>query len=192
LEQVGFLDDEEVATRFTMMGGELCVNGLLAAATAMQTRSGVIIGSNNLRVTFSKSDWQTKISLSLTYRKESLADENVVLFDSIGYVVDSRAPVMVGLKETLKRKCEIWDVPAFGHVQAYGNQIRPYVFVRNTDSLIAETACGSGSIAAYVSTDAGDARLLVDIYQPTGKPIRIQRSNESCSFTISARVDRIA
>ncbi len=168
------------------------MNGLLAAATAMQAISGVIIGPNNLKVAFSKSDWQTKISLPLTYRKESLADENVVLFDSIGYLVDTRPPVMAGLKETLKRNCEMWNVPAFGYVQVYGNQIRPYVFVRNTDSLVAETACGSGSIAAYVSTDAGDTRSLVDIYQPTGKPIRIQRLNEPCSFTISARVDRIA
>lgn len=191
-EQVGFLEDEAAVPRLTMMGGELCINGLLAAATAMGERDGVIIGPNELRVTFSKNEGLTSICLPLAYQKKSIDDQTVVLFDSIGYVVSSRAPILIGLKEELKDKCGVWNMPAFGYVQSYGNQIRPYVYVRDTDSLVAETACGSGSVAAYVTTDAGYAGSLVNMYQPTRQPIRIQRTNQQNSFTISARVDRIA
>ena len=74
-------------------------------------------------------------------------------------------------------------VPAFGIIEYDAKQIYPSIYVAKTNSLMRESACGSGSIAANLLYREETIR------QPTGEDIKVVRKDNE--FTVSANVKKV-
>lgn len=189
IEQVGYLSDELRPPIFTMMGNELSVNGLLAAAKDLRFANGSIVGVGGLAVNFRDTPGQTSITLPLKHDIEKRGNETVITFGAIGYIVSATELTKENLRKRMQEECEARKLPAFGYIWSYLNLIRPYVYVKETDSLVAETACGSGSVAAYIAAAMGGLRAPSDVVQPSGEAITVWlRDSVEQIFTISAGV----
>jgi hypothetical protein len=189
VEQVGYLLDELSPPVFAMMGNELSVNGLLAAARDMQLSGGNIVGVGDMVVDFQNTLKQTSITLPLKYNIEKSDNDTTIVFEAIGYIINATEPTKENLKKRMQEECEARKLPAFGYVWSYLNLIRPYVYVKETDTLVAETACGSGSVAAYIAASMGGLQAPADVVQPSGKTITVQmQDRKEYIFTISAVV----
>jgi hypothetical protein len=174
-EQVGFVTEGESPT-LAMMGGELCVNALLALASCSAAPRGIMHTASLLQpVSYTQKGNQIVIELMLPYSKE----DSLVLFEGIGYVCTQ--DVFVPPKEVFHDLTVQHKVPAFGFV-SYDNHscIVPVVYVAQTQSLIHETACGSGSIALFLVTG------ITEVIQPTGEYIRVLKKGDA--FLVEAAV----
>lgn len=180
-EQVGFISDKEGVPTLEMMGDELCVNGTIAFAFKLGG-TGVLRASGiRDNVEYKNTLGETSITFPLSYRRE----EDVILFDGIGYLCtrDGNGLVQSRLWELSKR----YDKPAFG-LALYSTseplpRLEPIVYVEKLRSCVIETACGSGSIALNIVTGARQIR------QRTGELISIFRTDNG--FTVSAEVAKI-
>lgn len=175
VEQVGFIQTKKTGQTLYMMGGELCINAALAAAFAEGKEGKISLG--NTRAFFKAGDYEAEIALSLPYKRT----EKVVIFEKIGYrLTYDEEPAN---KPMMRKLCRKYGLPAFGLIKISGSSINPVVYVRQTDSLVNETACGSGSIAAFILTGK------TEIVQPTGQIINVNRKKST--FIISANVFEI-
>ncbi len=172
-EQVAFITDQHGITYLMMMGDELCINATLALA-AISGKSGQFFtrGIDSL-VSYTNTDWTT-IELQLPFKQ----DGNIILFDGIGYACYTNEVIVT--KEKIIDLAKQYKLPAFGVIECKGNTMTPHVYVVETGSLIDESACGSGSIAASIVLKSED------IIQPSGETIKVKRSNDR--FTVSAQV----
>ncbi len=173
IEQVGFVTQtDEGIPELTMMGGELCVDATLALASLSGSEgylrtsgvAGALQYTNGATVT---------VSFSLPHTREG----DVIIFDGIGYLctTDSRGRS----KEELREYADRYRVPAFGSIVYSEQGIVPTVYVVKTDSFFVESACGSGSIATHLVTNASE------ITQPTGEKIVIEKRGEHFLVTAS-------
>lgn len=177
VEQVGFIDTNSQIPRLTMMGNELCVNATLAFAKKIGDRRGIIKTSGvDSAVIFSNMGEMTSATFAL--KPKVIRDRSIVLFDGIGYVCSDN-PV-VPTQSYLADLAEEFKLPAFGIARFQGDSLQPYVYVKQTDSVIPETACGSGSIALSLITGSRN------ITQPTGQRINVMRNGNQ--FTVTAKV----
>ncbi len=169
--------------RLVMMGGELCINATIAAASLLHTGSTIHTSGLDSLIHVVNQGSMTSISFALPYKRI----ENVIIFEGIGFICEDNVQNS-SIKETreiLKTYCDKYSIEAFGMIEYQANTIKPYVYVKNVDSLVAETACGSGSIAASIVTG------YKDIIQPTGKIIHVERHSDSNQVTVSAQVQPI-
>lgn len=166
-----------------MMGGELCINATIAAASLLGPRATMYTSGLNSPIGIINQSNTTTISCVLPHKRI----ENVVVFEGIGFICENSAQKSPKkpTKKILRAYCDQYNVGAFGLIQYRGNVIKPYVYVREVDSLVAETACGSGSIAASIVTGHSD------IIQPTGKSIHIRYRPDSNQVTVSAHVEPV-
>lgn len=177
VEQIGFVSkSSNNLVLLEMMGGELSINATLALASQLGV-SGIFSDSGSKSVIKYKNDSITEVEIDIPYQKI----ENIVLLSGIGYVCTTiqTAPTKTELRKLANR----YSLPAFGKVIYQGNKIKPYVYVKETDSLFAETACGSGSISCFLVT--GFNRII----QPTEETIAI--NNKGNKFTVAAKVVKI-
>lgn len=176
-EQIGFISYPRGIPKLLMMGNELSINGTLALATMLSNKSGKLLTSGYKGFVPYKNQRQyTKIELKITYQKI----DNIVLLNGIGYVflkVNKRVS-----KNYLSSFCSKYNLPAFGAIFYRNNQIIPYVYVKQTDSLFKETACGSASAVLNILTGKRS------ITQPTGKIITVEKNGNG--FAISAEVTK--
>lgn len=178
VEQVGFVDIRNAMPQLTMMGGELCVNATLALASQLGPSGRIRTSGLSNVVEYANANERTIVSLTLPYRCEG----NTVLLPGIGFIVtNSSLPTAKSGMRTLADK---YYLPAFGQITVKDRQIEPYVYVRATDSLIKETACGSGSIATAIILNRSE------IIQPTGQTIRVER--DGGKFHISTHVEHVS
>lgn len=176
-EQIGFSGLYKGLPKLQMMGNELSINGTIAYASSLGKFGYLYTSGLNKKVRYFNNERITTIKLAIPYKRIN----NIVLLSGIGYLCFNKN-MSVG-KNYLRMLVDKYKLPAFGAVYYKQNVIKPYVFVKNTDSLVWETACGSGSIAASIITNQ------TNIIQPTGKEIVIKRKGEL--FTISAEVKSI-
>lgn len=174
VEQVGFVTDSQL----TMMGSELCINALLALATQMETSEGILEMSPLKNIRYKKLGNKTQLTITLPYAKI----DDLILLGGIGFICTQEKNLVTS--QALKTYAEQYKLPAFG-VLLYDNGARifPKVYVAQTDSVIDETACGSGSVAAHLMTGHNN------IVQPTGEIISI--SSEGDTFCIEAAVSTL-
>lgn len=183
------------------MGGELCINATLALASTLPRLQGEIQLSTTI-AQYVQAGSETTIEIDLPYRVVRGNDGYAtVLFRGIGYMVGINLEEARKLSKKLPGLCEEYRLPAFGLVAKDRGRIYPTVFVRGTNSLVNETACGSGSVAAYIAAGKGSEWYKpgdkepekVPIIQPTGEPIVVSgwRNSQAKLFRISARVERI-
>ena len=76
-----------------------------------------------------------------------------------------------------------YGLPAFGAIVYEKNKIIPYVYVKNVNSFVKETACGSGSIAFSLFSE------YKNIIQPTGEVISIRIKKDK--IFVSAEVKEV-
>lgn len=176
VEQVGFIAEKKFP-KLIMMGNELCINSTLALASQL-SKSGLLKTSGITKpIYYENNGNNTSIELALPFEKK----ENIILFSGIGFLCSDK--VFNVSKEYLSNLVIQFNLPAFGVVFYQGNKITPYVYVRETDSLFKETACGSGSIACSLVTD------YEEIIQPTGEIIYVKTYGNK--FTVGAKVVKI-
>jgi len=177
VEQVGFIEQKGEYLGLVMMGNELCIDATIALASTLGNSGRLFTSGVKNPVEYKNITGLTIIKLPLTYKKTG----NTVLLEGIGCICSNKpATDIKGLLVNLTKK---YRLPAFALIRYKKNRIIPYVYVKQTNSLFRETACGSGSIALslYLRKEV--------IIQPTGEKIFVQRSNNI--FTVGAKVSSI-
>jgi len=156
VEQVGFVSNNKLQ----MMGGEFCVNATLALAHQLRKEGYLYTSGISNKIIYKNSKNKTKIKIPLNYKKNN----NLVLFRGIGYICIKKKP----LKNSIIKLANKYNLPAFGAIVYNKNKITPYIYVKQVNSFVKETACGSGSIA--YSIFSGFNKII----QPTGEIINIK------------------
>lgn len=177
-EQVGFVEkSKDGLPKLVMMGNELCINSTLSLASQL-SNSGLLLTSWTTKpIRYTNINENTYIELALPFKKI----KNIILLPGIGFICSSSKLKIT--KSFLSKLATKYDLPAFGIVFYKKNKIIPYVYVKTTDSLFKETACGSGSIACALITG------LESIIQPTGETISVKIKGGK--FTVGAKVVKI-
>ncbi|MEK9178709.1 MAG: hypothetical protein AAB801_02930 [Patescibacteria group bacterium] len=177
-EQVGFVTISELRIpTLSMMGNELCINATLALASSLGQTGQLYTSGLDTPIRYTNSQKQT----SIKFQMETLRTGKIVILSGIGYVLlrdSSRVS-----KSLLRGFSEKFNLPAFGAIITDGYKMTPVVYVKDTDSMIYETACGSGSIALNVLINAEK------ILQPSGEEIKVKRKQNT--FTVKAKVVKI-
>ncbi len=177
VEQVGFVEIDKNISKLTMMGDELCINAVLALASQGDLKGEVFASGVVGPVTYVNED-KTYALFSIPYK----CFENIVLFDGIGYCLLETEHEFS--KEELIEYAERFNLPAFGGVVYTNGAISIMVYVVKTNSVCAETACGSGSVALHIITGAEE------IMQPSGQTIHVKKIGDA--FEVSAKVTLIS
>ncbi len=176
VEQVGFISTTSALPTMTMMGGELCVNATLAFASMLEKDGKLKTSGLKDSVPYSNKNGTTTIRIPISFKKYG----NIILLDGIGFVLYSAKENSKIEKRKLSTFSKKYGLPAFRGIIYDGNRITPYVYVKEVDSFVKETACGSGSIAFSIFSGLGE------IVQPTGEKLRIK--NKRRFFELSAKV----
>lgn len=178
VEQIGFVSYPSGIPKLSMMGNELSINATLAFASTLPNKSGTLLTSGYEGcVKYKNQKKYTKIQLNIAYKKI----RSIVLLEGIGFVFLEKPKQVT--KNYLSNYCSKYNLPAFGAVFYNGNKIIPYVYVKETNSLFKETACGSGSIVCALVTG------FKNIIQPTGETIFVEINKTK--FTVGAKVVKI-
>lgn len=195
-EQVGFVErTDQGRFRMEMTGGELCGNASRSFAYLLSLLSGQeqqeleveVSGSEKpLKAVVDRTEGTSQVEMPLPKEimvLETGTGENypMVVFDGICHVIVEGEPRKGEFVENiLKRAEEICPCGAWGVMFLKGDQMIPAVYVENTDSLVWESSCGSGSMAAavYLSQREGDGEYFYTLYQPGGE-IRTSVSKEA-------------
>lgn len=173
VEQIGFIRENELE----MMGGELCINGIIAFASQFGRKGRLRASGVGGNIHFLNLNGTTSVTFSIPLVKK----DNIVLLSGIGFLFAGNK--MDVTEKIVKRLSVKYQMPAFG-VAFYKNRIlTPYIYVKRTKSFFRETACGSGSIAVHLVT--GDNNII----QPTGEIIKVQSVGKK--ITVSARVEEL-
>lgn len=195
VEQVGFI----INNNLEMMGGELSINGTLAAGYYLSKKYGqqklafkINLASGFSLLKFSLIKKFSTILLTIPYKKVKIDGFDFVDLGGIGYFVvpipGISGPLIPGIVfefEKFKEKFEKrLNRNAWGVVFYKGNKIWPVVYVKDkkgkTLEKRLEMACGSGSLAYYLVS--GKEKII----QPSEEIIRIKRKEEK--FEISGKV----
>lgn len=202
IEQVGFMQEFSTGQRkfnLEMMGGELCINGSMAAAwkyctehkctSVTFTTSGIL---ENIRATIHGDRVTLFLPSSLIVSATHLPQGICVELQGIRVLV--REGVDWLESDTLLNEI---SVPLFSPAIVFAGfshtngilTIAPLVWVRETQSYVKESACGTGSIAlAHVSQ--AEKTMDVSILQPSGHAVRVVRRTDG-SLEYSGSVSSI-
>lgn len=173
VDQIGFVKNECL----DMMGRELCVNALIALASTLKESGFIYTTALDRPIGYFNKDGSTTIKLPMRWKK---IEENVILLEGIGFKLENNNYKIS--KSELKSLSKDFNLPAFGIIVYKKNRITPYIYVKQTNSLKKETACGSGSIALSI------LKGVKDIKQPAGGMIKAQIKNDYIEIT--ANVNR--
>lgn len=189
IEQVGFINPiARPNPKFMMMGNELSAIGTLAAG------AWLINKTNQSKVIFFTSGLRQLVEIEqrdqLLYL--TLPKSIIKLIDKRKRVVKLRGIIfrlICGLRNSKKLKPleEAWlekqaqTSPATGIIFYDQQTIQPVVFVKATQSLVWESACGSGSVALYALT--GEKLFK----QPSGATLQIIAQDDKLQVIINSK-----
>lgn len=179
IEQVGFWVEPNNKTsdaRVEMMGGEFCGNAsrclALIAGEASGKESLVIECSGfplpiNALVTYNAS---TITLPKNVFEKNNTDDGPLITMPGIEHLVLNKI-ISKQEAEHILQKTGLIQRDAAG-VMSLENvdghiYIRPYVWVKATETLYAETACGSGTLAAALVLAGENSTAQIEIIQPS-------------------------
>jgi hypothetical protein len=170
IDQVGYLRQN----KFTMMGGELSINGTLAAAYLIKNTTVIngypfIKNKNNITVIF-------PITLIRS------VSNNIVKLDGISYYLINKLPSKKTItRAQIKILSELTkESPASGIIYYKDGCIVPLIYVKCTNTYVWERACGSGSLAYAIIS--GESKVI----QPSGE-ILIININQNISVTANVK-----
>lgn len=203
-EQAGYVDPAAAVPRLDMMGGEFCVNATRAFA-ALLADEGVLepegdalggkVGVSGMpgvlrvrvrRLTSCRFESAVLLDLPEAPPVEAVAPGIwLVRVPGIAHLVlDAEVHALPRDKERdtaeLFARFGLLKAEAAGCIWLHREadlRITPFVWVRATETTYAETACGSGTLAASmvcrsVYGDTGDLRLM----QPGGEPLTVSEA----------------
>ncbi|MCK9324787.1 MAG: hypothetical protein M0P69_04760 [Bacteroidales bacterium] len=191
-EQVGFLvpphNPQKADMRLEMMGDELCINALRSAAALLYSRNqskplirlessgfnGVLECFNEMRDETLVTDIRLKIPLVIDQNDDSVT----VTLDGITHLVrkveqlPSDSEAKDEFRSFMQANAQLDSIPACGFMPYVETEdhitLKPLVYVRDTESMIFETGCGSGSIAVALAKFNGETQCT-QILQPSGE-----------------------
>ena len=195
-EQVGYLSHPQcqgVDGRLDMMGGEFCINGLRSAAALLAHKKGKRVlrlqssgsdqvmececelGSNGYEISLR---FTLPISLQEIATKTTLVHMGGISHILLEYRMNDRVNPMQVFTEIQQRYRAVLDpLDAFGVIPFTrvhgGYSISPVVFVRETNTIIPETGCGSGSIALASALFRKTGTRNFAVHQPSGSWYRV-------------------
>lgn len=165
IEQVAFLEKPNGLYRSQMMGNELSVNGSLAGGylvskIANKSSISLEISGMNCRVQAIRKAGSISINFPSSIVQKVTARS--VYLQGIRYLLKKGFPA--SQLTNPKRRRELikfcGQAPAAGIIFYEKDKIVPLVYVRSTNSLVWENACGSGSLAFYLRTGISKVRQL--------------------------------
>jgi len=171
IEQVVFMEKNRIQT----MGNELCINGSLAGAY-LSGNSVIEISGLNEPIEFIKQKRFISAKFPLNILQKKI--KNLIQLTGIVYKISNNK--RFSSKSYLSRLANKYQVPASGQIFFDKNRITPVVYVKETDSLVREKACGSGSLAYSLFSG------YTKIKQLSGSLLEIV--NTKNSFTIKSSV----
>lgn len=192
VEQVGFISRKN--RELEMMGGELSINDTIGFASLLGGRGKLKTSGVETLVEFNNDGNMTTVKLRLPYQTFPERPGTVVLFEGIGYLCTDKltVPGESIVRNYWSKYNKEFGVPAFGLAMFQGDNLSPYVYVPKVDSLVLETACGSGSVALAIVEYQKNGKGLNYITQPTLERIEVfQSSEDKYTFWVSAKVRRI-
>lgn len=193
VEQVGFVEEPSrpgAVARLQMMGGEFCGNATRSLAWVLWHKRRRGIDTSGRTVTLEVSGVARPLSVEIHDRMvrvempikrelssiKSLKGQTVVELQGISHVVLRRAAPRDAKEEANRLLDELGlkSLEAAGvlYCEQYedGVSMSPIVWVRETATLVEETACASGTVcvALMESANAGRSVNNLKVYQPSG------------------------
>ena len=158
-----------------MMGGELSINGLLAAAY-MLNKSGQI---NSLDFTVNIDTVTLTLPVSIVIQVQ----KNIVRLQGIIYKVTNSQPVSKIISQSTKQLLKTLAIgtKASGIIYYKNKTITPLVYVPDTNTYVWENACGSGSLAYSLIT--GNRKVI----QPSGNFLKFKISKNTITVTATTK-----
>lgn len=190
IEQVGFVKEPIIGgeLRLEMMGGEFCGNATRSFGLYLAKCKGLLdSGSVNVEITGCNTTLNVEtnvmkekasVSMPLMQRLEKIsidADSEfyLVVFEGIIHVIIENKDIDNHLIENVKKVLmEKYNPDALGvmFLNIKDISMKPVVYVRDTNSLIYESSCGSGTVAAaiYLCRNENEGVFTYEISQPGG------------------------
>lgn len=206
IEQVGFVNNyqEQAWIEFMMMGDELSGNGLASLGMylfdSMSKESESLLVETcgiNVNLSTAKKYDSTRRLIRVSFphldlELIKLSDLDVVVFPGIAHAVvldadDQTDPIVrkiINMMSDLNSRAS--GVMFVDQIGAELWKLNPYVFVSSTNTLVQETACSTGSIAAAYFLRHSFSMSVVDIIQPSQENITIEfQTNNVTEFLVS-------
>jgi len=190
IEQVGFVKNSknEGIPRLEMMGGEFCGNATRSFGLYIASCRGVIDSevvlveisgcSSILEVETNVKNKYASTIMPLPVGVDYIQIEGydlipVIKFEGIVHVIAENIEASNEIYEKIKQVIiNEYDIEAFGIMFFNRNELKiiPLVYVKETNSVVYENSCGSGSIATaiYLAKDNIDGTYVYDINNPGG------------------------
>lgn len=185
-EQVGFLTTKNNRPHLNMMGMEFCGNASRSFGyfLAMQNNQA----KQTISVSVSGTDEILDVNVDLKNKTAQIAmptprglislkvDEDIIIdvvkMDGIYHAIVNKKFESEQLTNSILEKAKLeFDIDAFGIMYVNEQDMKPIVYVKETDSLIYESSCGSGTIAYayYLVRSKQNGRFEFQIKQPGGQ-----------------------
>lgn len=210
VEQVGFIEApmcSQAVARLQMMGGEFCGNATCALGWVLAKKgdfqSGIIEVSGRqepvlVSVIADKVKMEIPIKCSLSSIKNP-SGKTIIELEGITHVICNHPPPLNDRAEARRVLDDLGltSRKAAGvlYTEPYkdGIAMTPIVWVRDTNSLVKEGACASGSIcvAMWRAAISGEESADLPIYQPSGSIIRALARIRNGIFTKASIVGKV-
>lgn len=193
VEQVGFVEEPEnslAVARLQMMGGEFCGNATRSLAWVLWKKAGIdkrkgaffleVSGANRpVQVEISGKDVRVEMPIKRDFGSvKQKGNYTIVELEGISHVIVDQAPPpnAKNAADQLLNQLNLKSLEAAGvlYCQPRGSAISmtPIVWVRDTGTLVEETACASGTVCvALAEAKRSQQDRTLTVYQPSGKPI---------------------
>ncbi|MEG0283778.1 MAG: hypothetical protein RR425_04940 [Erysipelotrichales bacterium] len=188
VEQVAYINKpiNGGEVRIDMMGHEFCGNatrafGYLYLALNNETSRSIMVeisGIENplevvvdMEASKARTDMPFPLSLEYLFVSELESEIPIIVMDGIMHAIienyTENKEISNLILESAKKK---FNFDAFGLMYVDGNKMTPLVYVVDTDTLIYEGSCGSGtmSYAIFLAKDLKDGKYDYCIEQPGG------------------------
>lgn len=185
-EQVGFVEKKEDGSMYMqMMGGEFCGNAtrsfgyLLSMLDENKPKEVMVDVSGADRplkteVNHQEGTSRTQMPPPLEIINLDLKEKgmySMVVFEGICHIIVESAPKDGGFVEQVLREARrLYDCDAYGIMFLEGESMTPVVYVKETDSLVWVSSCGSGSMGAavYLFRNEKEGAYTCRLHQPGG------------------------
>ena len=182
-EQVGFLTAPRMGgeVRLEMMGGEFCGNAARCAGLWQARKRGrngavsVEMSGCSRLLAIETDGVEAWAEMPLPCATEDVCfggtDFTAVCFEGIVHLIAESPPLPPEtVARLLPEAADRFHLPAAGMMFLHGGLMRPVVYVRDTDTLVWERSCASGStaVAWRDAQSAPDGVQRLELRQPGG------------------------
>lgn len=209
-EQVGFVESPEnpaAMARLQMMGGEFCGNATISLAAVLARDTGIPGGSFLLEVSgcdslvschleSAEAGFTGTVSMPLPEGIGSTEGYPAVFFPGIAHIIAPAGdfPEKAEAEAFIRRAAQSLNAGGAGLMLLDGDAMTPCVYVRETDSVVWERSCASGTAAMGVYFALENGLGTVSLRQPGGVMTAraVCEQGQITSLTVSGGVRIVA